>query len=311
MARKFGILQERWWTAAGALACLVTLTLSARAVPNAITQQGRLYDEEGTPITDTLDFVFVIYADPEGDQELWTETQSVTLEDGYFSTRLGSENELSESIFSGPLRYLGIAVDGDEEMRPLSPLASVPYALMARSAENPEGLTVNGIPVIDDEGQWIGDPTGLIGPAGAQGAVGPTGPAGPTGAAGAKGATGAVGPTGPTGPTGAVGAKGATGPGGGPLGLHGYTYVDSSGSVGSAYTYNPHGTVTATRPSTGNYTVTFNGVSGSGGHAQVTAFTGGGSHCVVSDILTSGVQVSCYNSSGTLTNASFLVLLLK
>jgi hypothetical protein len=81
-------------------------------------------------------------------------------------------------------------------------------------------VRINGADVINDKGDWVGNPTGLVGPtgptgpAGAKGSTGSTGPAGPTGPAGAKGSTGSTGPTGPQGiqgPTGLTGAKGSTG----------------------------------------------------------------------------------------------------
>ena len=105
------------------------------------------------------------------------------------------------------------------------------------------GIQVNTFNVINTNGEWIGDPTGLRGPQGtqgilgtqgaqgAQGSVGNTGDTGPTGASptgpqGAQGAQGSQGPTGPsgntgnTGPTGAQGAQGAQGPSG-PSGAQG------------------------------------------------------------------------------------------
>ena len=75
-------------------------------------------------------------------------------------------------------------------------------------------IVVGGRPVIDAGGQWVGDPTGLVGPKGDKGDTGATGPKGNTGAtgpAGPQGATGATGPQGPKGNTGATGPKGNTG----------------------------------------------------------------------------------------------------
>ena len=93
----------------------------------------------------------------------------------------------------------------DAEMVPRLRLASVAYSFRAASAKNaddvldkdinPGSVTVNGIPVIDSSGNWVGSPTGL---------VGPTGPQGP---AGADDADGAPGPAGPTGPQGLAGAE--------------------------------------------------------------------------------------------------------
>ena len=58
-------------------------------------------------------------------------------------------------------------------------------------------LAVNGTPLINALGQWIGNPSGLIGPQGPAGATGAQGAKGPTGATGATGAQGSQGPTGP------------------------------------------------------------------------------------------------------------------
>lgn len=78
----------------------------------------------------------------------------------------------------------------------------------------PDTLTVNGpitvgaTRVIDAAGNWVGSPTGLVGP------QGPAGPQGPQGATGLQGPTGATGPQGPQGPTGATGPQGPQGPAG-------------------------------------------------------------------------------------------------
>ena len=55
--------------------------------------------------------------------------------------------------------------------------------------------SVNGFPVIGAAGQWVGSPTGLVGPIGPIGPVGPMGPGG------------GIGPTGPQGPPGLKGDK--------------------------------------------------------------------------------------------------------
>ena len=86
-------------------------------------------------------------------------------------------------------------------------------------------LIINGTPVINSSGQWVGNPTGLAGPAGPQGPMGfagAPGPAGPPGATGAMGVAGIPGPAGvagsqgPTGPTGLQGVPGPQGPAGQP-----------------------------------------------------------------------------------------------
>ena len=107
-----------------------------------------------------------------------------------------------------------------------------------RIDDNNGDIVVGSTPVINEQGQWIGDPTGLTGPTGADGATGPkgdtgaTGPKGDTGDTGPKGDTGAIGPTGlkgDTGNTGSTGPKGDTGATG-PTGVKGDT--GNTGSTG-------------------------------------------------------------------------------
>jgi hypothetical protein len=80
------------------------------------------------------------------------------------------------------------------------------------------GYMVGGQAIVNAAGEWVGKPTGLVGP---QGPPGPTGP---------KGATGATGPQGPPGPQGATGATGPQGPVG-PMGPEGPT-VDTVAACG-------------------------------------------------------------------------------
>ncbi len=66
-------------------------------------------------------------------------------------------------------------------------------------------VAIAGSTVINSSGQWVGSPSGLIGP---QGPPGPAGTAGPQGPPGANGATGSAGPAGPAGPQGPQGTPG-------------------------------------------------------------------------------------------------------
>lgn len=201
---------------------LAMTSVAEAAVPQTITHQGRLYDAAGTPIKDTLDMAFRIY-DGTG-QVVWTETHSVTFEEGYYSVELGSKTAFGTTILSSTKLQIGITIGTDQEMQPRAPIGSVPYAFVAQDVVgdiHPASITINGTTIIDGTGHWVGDPVGLVGPtgptgpagmAGPTGASGPTGPAGEIGPAGPAGATGASGPTGPTGATGATGAIGPMGP---------------------------------------------------------------------------------------------------
>jgi hypothetical protein len=204
---------------AALLGCSVLETSAFAGVPSLLTQQGRLLDAAGNPVAGMVTFVFTIYDATTAGTALWTETQSITLANGYFSAQLGDTTAIPATVFAtGAVRYLGVKVGADAEMTPRQPLASVPYALAANDAigdVHAKTVTVGGVAVISATGTWIGPSTGLAGPAGpagATGATGATGPAGATGPIGATGPTGATGPMGPAGPTGPAGPAGPTGP---------------------------------------------------------------------------------------------------
>lgn len=237
-------LLKKWssrWISAGALLAGVSITPSVLAVPTGLTEQGRLLDSSGAPVNGDVQFSFALYADSSGTNLLWRETQTLTLEDGFFSTELGTVTDLPSNAFDGQVRYLGVTVEDDEEMRPLQALSSVPYALRAQSSENLDGLFVAGRQVISAAGDWVGNPIAGSGQVGAEGSSGMDGVTGVPGPPGPPGPTGPAGPAGPEGPPGRPGAAGPAGPQGtpgaaGPAGPQGI-----QGPPGSAGEVGPRG----------------------------------------------------------------------
>lgn len=150
---------------AGVLAASAWATSSAAEVPSGITQQGRLLDSDGEPVSGQTLMVFTIYDSPTESEEanvLWTETHEVTLDEGYFSVRLGDDgdNPFPAGLFDGSVRHLGLRVGTDDEMTPRERIASVPYALVANDAVgdiHPTSVTVGGTKVIDEDGKWVGE----------------------------------------------------------------------------------------------------------------------------------------------------------
>jgi hypothetical protein len=279
-----------------ALLAALPATASA-AVPASLTEQGRLFDGAGAPLTGTVSIQFAVYAAASGGAPLWTETQTVSLDAGYFSATLGGTTPFPAGLWDGSVRYVGITVGSDAEMSPRHPATSVPYALVAGDATgdlHPRTVTVNGTLVIDAAGNWVGPATGLVGPTGAQGvagasgapgvagatgaqgvagATGPQGPAGATGSAGATGAAGAVGPTGPLGPQGVVGPTGAAGTAGavgatGPQGAAGTN--GSNGAAGATGPQGPAGTNGAAGPAGPQGPAGTNGTNGTNGSVGPT-----------------------------------------
>jgi hypothetical protein len=114
------------------LAAVACLTAGASAVPGTLTQQGRLFSSDGDPVDGEVTIIFTIYDDPDDSDEanvLWTESQDITLDDGYFSAQLGEVEEIDpDDVFDGSVRYLGVTVGSDSEMSPRQAITSVPYA---------------------------------------------------------------------------------------------------------------------------------------------------------------------------------------
>jgi hypothetical protein len=264
--------KRRLFVGLGAATVVVAFNAPARAtdVPLFLTEQGRLFDSNGNPITTSVGFTFALYNQATGGTAIWTETEApVTLDSGYFSEVLGTTTPLATTMFAsaaqaGTPLYLGVTAGTGPEMSPRQPLSTVPYAFVASNAVgnitpssiNVSGpISVNGVPVISAQGSWVGPTTGLVGPTGPQGPTGPTGstgtagPTGPTGPTGEglQGPTGATGPAGPgltgaTGATGPTGATGAQGPVGatGPVGVMTSATgddVEPSGTDSSTYSY--------------------------------------------------------------------------
>jgi hypothetical protein len=183
--------------------------------------QVRLSDSGGTPLNGPVALEVRLYDDAVAGTQLWSEAPAATALNGVVDLLLGSSVPFPPTAFDGTDRWLALQVGADPEMAPRVRLASVPFALRSSSAAtaddvpgkdiNPNSVDINGLPVIDSTGTWVGDPTGLVGPAGPEGPTGPQGPAGADGLDGAIGPEGPAGPAGPEGPTGPQGPAGADG----------------------------------------------------------------------------------------------------
>ncbi len=107
-------------------------------VPSQLAYQGKLTDASGTPIQGSVSTTFRIYNVATGGSAVWTESKSISITNGYFSTALGSINPLSSTVFNGGAKYLGIQIASDAEMSPRVPLLSTPYAFSA------SGIDISG-----------------------------------------------------------------------------------------------------------------------------------------------------------------------
>lgn len=166
-----------------------------------LTYQGQLVNAVDEPVTASYSVKFSLYTLGSGGEAVWTEIHdSVDVVDGVFSVDLGTitplETELSEQL----LLYLGITVGESDEMSPRVRVGGALKAQWAKIAEHardvrgehihPASVSIGDSTVIDNQGRWVGDTTGLIGPQGLQGAIGPTGEPGIQGMQGPPGLNG-------------------------------------------------------------------------------------------------------------------------
>lgn len=115
---------------------LVSSAAAAQDAPERLTFTGRLVRSDGQPETGTHSLRFVIYDGPSSSAaNLWEETRMVTISNGYYTVDLGAValTPLS-SVFTGPIRYLGLSLNQQSEMQPRVAMLSTPYALHATRA---------------------------------------------------------------------------------------------------------------------------------------------------------------------------------
>lgn len=117
-----------------ALLALSAAPAGASNLPLRVSFQGRLTDPAtNNPRSGAYDMTFRLYSVPSGGTALYTETQlQVPVNNGIFSTQLGSITALSPDLFANASSYLGITVSPDAtEMTPRQRLAMAPYAFTA------------------------------------------------------------------------------------------------------------------------------------------------------------------------------------
>ena len=151
--------------------------------PLLLNHQGRIFDQSGQPLSGTQQLTFKLYDSATAQTELWREDLSVSFQNGYYSVQLGINTPLKLSIFKSKELWLGITIgQGGQELKPRIRLVSVPYAILAKTAENVSGgvvdaseIKVGGKVIIDSKGNWKGPKAGLKGDAGESCSIAKTG----------------------------------------------------------------------------------------------------------------------------------------
>lgn len=162
-----------------ALALLLMNGLASAKAPNYVNFQGKLTNQNRAPISGNVDIKFSVYDAATGGTVLWSEIHTAApVTNGMFNVLLGSLNPVDFStIFTGAAgeqRWLEVKVSADPPMTPRQPIVSVPYSINSETANDvpskditPNSVTIPGYGlIINSNGRWVGDPTGLVGPQG-------------------------------------------------------------------------------------------------------------------------------------------------
>lgn len=112
----------------------------AAGVPQNLTYQGYLTDDQGNPIdtyqSGPIQMVFTIYDAVVGGNIKWTQTQDVDVNNGIYSVVLGGGSSPNPvNLPFDQQYYLGIAVGTDAEMIPRQLLTSIGSAIHADTAD--------------------------------------------------------------------------------------------------------------------------------------------------------------------------------
>ncbi len=108
----------------------------ARAqVPAFMPLQGFLTDTAGAPITGATDVTVSFYSVDVAGASLHTESQTVEVQDGYFTLYVGDVTPLDATLFRDQRTlFVGLQLPGEAEMTPRFQLGTVPYAGFAAFA---------------------------------------------------------------------------------------------------------------------------------------------------------------------------------
>jgi trimeric autotransporter adhesin len=126
------------------------------AVSQTLSIQGVLRDDTGASVANaTKNLTFRLYTVETSGTAVWDETQTIEVVNGVYSATLGAVNSLAGLDYSVSY-WLGISIDGAEEMTPRTKLTLSPYAIASVS-----GLD-NVFPQSGDVGIGTASPTAQL-----------------------------------------------------------------------------------------------------------------------------------------------------
>ncbi len=122
----------RWF----AIVLVVSLAAVASAqVPRVLSYQGILTDRDGRILPDgEYQLTIRLYDRQDATEPIYVEEQRVEAVRGVVNALIGTVEPLPAQLTFDRVYYVGISVNGSEELRPRTMLTAVPYALRSESA---------------------------------------------------------------------------------------------------------------------------------------------------------------------------------
>lgn len=109
-------------------------SLTFSQIPKVISYQGILTDNGNTKPDGDYEFKFILYDVSTGGNALWSETKTLTVKNGLFTTFLGDATSLEVLRFDKPY-WLGVQIGNDAEFPKRIPLTSTGYSFTAQRAD--------------------------------------------------------------------------------------------------------------------------------------------------------------------------------
>jgi hypothetical protein len=123
-------------------------------IPRQISYQGVLTSSSGSVLPDgKYQLTITLYSDPGGTNSVWHDTYATTVSGGLFSLYLGSGTVPlpAPATMNKPL-WVGVQVNGAEEMRPLTALSASPYSINVADSAITTGKIAAGAVTADKIG---------------------------------------------------------------------------------------------------------------------------------------------------------------
>ncbi|MCB0701791.1 MAG: hypothetical protein KDC55_03705, partial [Ignavibacteriae bacterium] len=109
--------------------------VSYSQIPQSISYQGLLTNQSLKPVLDgNYNVSFSLYDSPNGGNLVWSETRSITTTSGVFDVVLGEVTPLNLGF--NTQYWLGIQLDGENEMSPRIPLVAAPYSFNSNTSQS-------------------------------------------------------------------------------------------------------------------------------------------------------------------------------